>query len=120
MKNKGTPKSSILIGFFHYKPSILGGKKPYFWFNTHIIQNTFLLALPFGGFDLATQTEVCQRYDLDSSKSESQNFQQKIPATRAFQKNWLIFQQGGKCLYRGEKYDESLDIYYHLLYLVDS
>ncbi len=34
-KNRGTPKSSILIGFFHYKPSILGypyffSKHPYF------------------------------------------------------------------------------------------
>ena len=28
-KNSGTPKSSILIGFSHYKPSILG--YPYFW-----------------------------------------------------------------------------------------
>ena len=28
-KNRGTPESSILIGFFHYKPSILG--YPYFW-----------------------------------------------------------------------------------------
>ena len=28
-ENSGTPKSSILIGFFHYKPSILG--YPYFW-----------------------------------------------------------------------------------------
>ena len=28
-KNRGTPKSSILIGFFHYKPSIWG--YPYFW-----------------------------------------------------------------------------------------
>ena len=28
-KNNGTPKSSILIGVFHYKPSILG--YPYFW-----------------------------------------------------------------------------------------
>ena len=28
-KNSGTTKSSILIGFFHYKPSILG--YPYFW-----------------------------------------------------------------------------------------
>ena len=28
-KNNGIPKSSILIGFFHYKPSILG--YPYFW-----------------------------------------------------------------------------------------
>ena len=28
-KNRGTPKSSILIGFYHYKPSILG--YPYFW-----------------------------------------------------------------------------------------
>ena len=27
-KNRGTPKSSILMGFFHYKPSILG--YPYF------------------------------------------------------------------------------------------
>ena len=27
--NSGTPKSSILIGFFHYKPSILGYH--YFW-----------------------------------------------------------------------------------------
>ena len=29
-KNRSTPKSSILIGFFHYKPSILGAH-PYFW-----------------------------------------------------------------------------------------
>ena len=28
-KNRGTPKSSILIGVFHYKPSILG--YPCFW-----------------------------------------------------------------------------------------
>ena len=28
-KNRGTPKSSILIGFFHYKPSIMGYH--YFW-----------------------------------------------------------------------------------------
>ena len=33
-ENSGTPKSSILIGFFHYKPSILG--YPYFWGNIHI------------------------------------------------------------------------------------
>ena len=32
-ENRGTPKSSILIRFFHYKPSILG--YPYFG-NTHI------------------------------------------------------------------------------------
>ena len=32
-KNRGTPKSSILIGFYHYKPSILG--YPYFG-NTHM------------------------------------------------------------------------------------
>ena len=32
-KNNGTPKSSILIGVFHYKPSILG--TPIFG-NTHI------------------------------------------------------------------------------------
>ena len=28
-KSSGTPKSSILVGFSHYKPSILG--YPYFW-----------------------------------------------------------------------------------------
>ena len=28
------PKSSILIGFFHYKPSIF--RYPYFWVDTHI------------------------------------------------------------------------------------
>ena len=28
-ENRGTPKSSIFIGVFHYKPSILG--YPYFW-----------------------------------------------------------------------------------------
>ena len=28
-ENSGTPKSSILIGVFHYKPSILGYH--YFW-----------------------------------------------------------------------------------------
>ena len=28
-KNNGTPKSSILMGFSHHKPSILG--YPYFW-----------------------------------------------------------------------------------------
>ena len=28
-ENSGTPKSSILIGVFDYKPSILG--YPYFW-----------------------------------------------------------------------------------------
>ena len=29
-KNNGTPKSSILIGFFHYRPSILGVSPPIF------------------------------------------------------------------------------------------
>ena len=32
-ENSGTPKSSILIGGFHYKPSILG--YPYFWKHPH-------------------------------------------------------------------------------------
>ena len=33
-KNRGTPKSSILIGFFHHKPSILGYH--YFWKHPYI------------------------------------------------------------------------------------
>ena len=33
-KNSGTPRSSILIGFFHYKPSILG--YPYFWKHPYV------------------------------------------------------------------------------------
>ena len=33
-KNRGTPKSSILIGIFHYKPSILGYH--YFWKHPYI------------------------------------------------------------------------------------
>ena len=36
-----TPKSSILIGIFHYKPSILGGFPPYIWFNTHFLELFF-------------------------------------------------------------------------------
>ena len=35
-KNRGTPKSSILIGVFHYKPSILG--YPYFWKHPNVIK----------------------------------------------------------------------------------
>ncbi len=31
------PKSSHFNRVFHYKPSILGVKSPYFWFNTHIL-----------------------------------------------------------------------------------
>ena len=27
------------IGVFHYKPSILGVKSPYFWFNTHMMKD---------------------------------------------------------------------------------
>ena len=30
-KNRGTPKSSHFNRVFHYKPSILGVKPPYFW-----------------------------------------------------------------------------------------
>ena len=33
-ENNGIPKSSILIGVFHYKPSILG--YPYFWKHLYI------------------------------------------------------------------------------------
>ena len=38
-KNRGTPKSSIFMGFSIIKPSILGGKHPYFWKhpNGHVI-----------------------------------------------------------------------------------
>ncbi len=35
-KNRGTPKSSILIRIFHYKPSILGGKTTPIFGNTQI------------------------------------------------------------------------------------
>ena len=43
-ENSGTPKSSILIGFFHYKPSILG--YPYFWKHPcHI--TSFAYAVPW-------------------------------------------------------------------------
>ena len=41
-KNRGTPKSSILIGVFHYKPSILG--YPYFWKHPYIQMHT--LSIP--------------------------------------------------------------------------
>jgi len=34
-ENNGTPKSSILIGVFHYKPSIVG--YPYFWKHSYRI-----------------------------------------------------------------------------------
>ena len=36
-KNKGTPKSWMLIGFFHYFHHPFWGFSPYFWFNTHIV-----------------------------------------------------------------------------------
>jgi len=36
-ENGGTPKSSILIGFFHYKPSILG--YPYFWKHPYLVEH---------------------------------------------------------------------------------
>ena len=35
-KNRGTPKSSILIGFPIIFTIHFGGCSPYFWFNTHI------------------------------------------------------------------------------------
>ncbi len=40
-KNRGTLKSSILIGVFSIKPIHFGGWRfsPYFWFNTHIEPN---------------------------------------------------------------------------------
>ena len=38
-KNRGTPKSSLLIGLFHYfHHPFWGVKSPYFWFNTHMQQ----------------------------------------------------------------------------------
>ena len=30
------PNHPFVHRVFHYKPSILGGKHPYFWFNTHM------------------------------------------------------------------------------------
>ena len=48
-KNRGTPKSSILIGFswvFHYKPFILG--YPYFW--KHPCMMMYDVLSPFLGF----------------------------------------------------------------------
>ena len=39
-KNNGIPKSSILIGVFHYKPSILG--YPYFWKHPFGLENPHL------------------------------------------------------------------------------
>ena len=41
-KNRGTPKSSILIGFLHYKPTILG--YPYFW--KHPCRFKYLITSP--------------------------------------------------------------------------
>ena len=46
-KNGGTPKSSILIRVFHYKPSILGS--PYFWkhpYRDYIINHLKYISLP--------------------------------------------------------------------------
>ena len=46
-KNRGTLKSWILIGVFHYKPSILGGS-PYFWKHPydHLTIDTWTNMLP--------------------------------------------------------------------------
>ena len=44
-KNNGAPKSSILNHFnrvFHYKPSILGVKSPYYWKHPFVEKKTFL------------------------------------------------------------------------------
>ena len=38
-ENSGTPKSSILVGVFHYKPSILG--YPYFWKHPYVFPCLF-------------------------------------------------------------------------------
>ena len=35
-KNRGTPKSSILIGFSIINHPFCGVKSPYFWFNTQL------------------------------------------------------------------------------------
>ena len=44
-KNNGTPKSSILMGFVHYKPSILG--YPYFWKHPYVnMQLSVFLQVP--------------------------------------------------------------------------
>ena len=54
-ENSGTPKSSILIGFFIFSPSILG--YPYFWKRPYMC---FLLCLaPNHTVDSMTQTTSC-------------------------------------------------------------
>ena len=51
-KNRGTPKSSILIGFFNYKPSILGGfptifgKHPYIFIQENDVDLSFVRGYP--------------------------------------------------------------------------
>ena len=48
--NSGTPKSSILIGVLHYKPSILGYH--YFWKHPYIYVYIYILAGTHVSFSL--------------------------------------------------------------------
>ena len=65
-KNSGTPKSSILIGVFHHKPSILG--YPYFWkhpyfelINNHTktTSNSLIQLMSIPGRKVLTYTSFC-------------------------------------------------------------
>ena len=75
-KNRGTPKSSIFIGFFIINHRFWG-VSPYFWFNTHIhphvwgAQNVVAppqvsLVDPRGGEEMA----VVERQGISDSKSQ--------------------------------------------------
>ena len=48
--NNGTPQIIHFNRVFHYTPSILGGKHPYFWFNTQIgVKQTIEYLKPLPG-----------------------------------------------------------------------
>ena len=55
-ENSGTPKSSILIGFFHDKPSILG----YPYFRKH----------PYSGREETCQKRICKRQGVHKKNWE--------------------------------------------------
>ena len=69
-KNCGTPKSSILIGFFRYKPSILG--YPYFWKHLYVVLSYDENTLQRDSFESFLPQQFSKR---TSSSFPTSNFQ---------------------------------------------
>ena len=70
-KNSDTPKSSILIGVFHYKPSILG--YPYFWKHLYIPQFFWGGTIPW--FHDSRIEEVGNSRNFDTQLWHEKSFQ---------------------------------------------